>query len=1690
MASAAESTDTAVFHLSHSTPDLVLPQALTTELPSPSSNQHVRPAQNASDYRGHTAGTPAPAAAAPTVCTKLVTTSIAVTSTRPSVLTPDQSSLSSPSLLDSSSKLRPLPPYTASPASNLRSKSLPNLPAFDVPAFDFGFDLDAELVLQNFPPSKPPAKPESTPEPPRRIWEDFITAPGAAFPTGFTSTSSTSTSIAGDIEAKLAFDLGLLDTSFEAATTTRSPDKTTSLLVLSTTTGLTKPKRPSSAVTPLERQKAIVNEYPTAAVTPEPERPGRRKTLVDRPLSWLHGSRSQVDFTELLKKERAEEARRARPTVITGSEASTEDKNETIAAINRNIRTATAQSVEVPALAATLLVEDGDSMVEQPKSVSASFAGFARRSWMPRSSSSSLHPPKYQKNEKESKNKDVGKGVGRFAHKRLVSTINPAISNSNDGVFVVEALPKEGSLKLNTSSSDSRSATSDADGGKILFRSARTAAQGANANCATAAATPSAASPTAITTTTTIPTDTIATSSTASTSRSFGRASTYLNRMKQRPQSMFVKVASDKINNGGNHLQKQRLDEGEGNGRTVSSNRIFSATLSSLLLPGGGSDHSGSSSSSRNSDDGSSDRSAHGSRLLPESEAESLTTAHNSNAGSQDSPMTHPTSRDPLWVAFKDLETNFFKFLSKTTTAQRMILVRATLIPFLRRYVAGGSNPGTSAKVNALLVPEDIERRASILNRWWMALLEMLDGPSQAQSHTGKAQDSLFGSSTFFGTSTTTNGTFHAVTGVDRPVVLECMSLIMSRPEWRLLTAVFRPLAERSPGERVRARANTADSHTCTAPDESAFLVEESAEHNVRTMFINNLLAQLVLMVNKMALRQAPISIVNFAGKACAYAFFFVPGVADILIRLWSLDKNIELVRRMADTFGLPRRSKGESEDLVALFPPNIGPLGWTSVNAMQAKLRRPPRMDLLPPAYVSACSRVSWFAPSWLSRWRGADTDLLFVFCKYYHVLADEFMPASLQLPLVEKARAPGFVLLHAQLLQIFDSTIHRQAAVEAAMLMAGTPMTEGMPTLWMQQQMKQRQPYLVSSVDDAFVPSFIMQPSHNLFRDMDENRIIALLRDLLTSSETLAGARATFASTTMVLLKAATLRTSQYDHSGCYILCDFLHGILQVLDNYYGYSQARRADEDAAAGLVDFVDWTFWLDVCKMMLKSNNTMSEIRVLSFVFSTWDIVAADPGRKEALCVDWLLTEEVFNKFFNNWCPMVRAYYMRVLCWRVCRDAGSSNELDAKIFQLVSQRLQTVWSHYLWLKNKADADGVPAPSTAPSLPQPGKRFMIVRTEVTPPQPGLFVHASATINSGPNGRASMTFDSLASSVSGINSSATAGSSLFRSELGTRRHSLAATSTMDDKKTGGGSAKVKWSLLGRVLNLASKPPSDEEFEQMRNDTALAIAAPKQLSAGPTPPPKSSLSYATPQRLGSPPSDSSSSTGSTPVFDAPLFVFKFALHSVPWQGSNGGQGEVVLPPAYRDHVLSRPRLPAPAQARVSAHKAATGNRSESPPPPAAGLPPITRRISGLNTGGLINEARNANPADAVPHEDERSSAKGDGQFCQDYYRSSSPLMVPPDNERDRERKRSSYLSDDSGATDADRDCVTVQPAEPKGRDAMLRATYSGRALAEWGLVVSECNAFIDRRREDGVYGLKDVEVPTLGVEGMRRFG
>lgn len=67
-------------------------------------------------------------------------------------------------------------------------------------------------------------------------------------------------------------------------------------------------------------------------------------------------------------------------------------------------------------------------------------------------------------------------------------------------------------------------------------------------------------------------------------------------------------------------------------------------------------------------------------------------------------------------------------------------------------------------------------------------------------------------------------------------------------------------------------------------------------------------------------------------------------------------------------------------------------------------------------------------------------------------------------------------------------------------------------------------------------------------------------------------------------------------------------------------------------------------------------------------------------------------------------------------------------------------------------------------------------------------------------------------------------------------------------------------------------------------------------------------------------------------------------------------------------------------------------------------------------------------------------------------------------------------------------------KPTEPKPikprPDEMTAARYSGRALAEWGQVVTECRNFYIRRKQEGCPRDSLIETPTMAVESFRMFG
>lgn len=173
------------------------------------------------------------------------------------------------------------------------------------------------------------------------------------------------------------------------------------------------------------------------------------------------------------------------------------------------------------------------------------------------------------------------------------------------------------------------------------------------------------------------------------------------------------------------------------------------------------------------------------------------------------------------------------------------------------------------------------------------------------------------------------------------------------------------------------------------------------------------------------------------------------------------------------------------------------------------------------------------------------------------------------------------------------------------------------------------------------------------NCHRSMAENRLIIVLRDfVLEPSPELAPARRMYVDSFMRVLKTAARKTSLFNHSACFVLCDFVEEAAPLVNRY-----CRKIKED-------LFEWPFWMDVCKQLTRSRNSMTEIRLFAFLFSMWKPWTSNTSRYHELCTQFLLHDDYFYTYFSHWNPMVRSYFHRLLCWRVARFNTDPAPIDS------------------------------------------------------------------------------------------------------------------------------------------------------------------------------------------------------------------------------------------------------------------------------------------------------------------------------------------------------------------------------------------------------------------------------------------
>ncbi|KAJ5174390.1 uncharacterized protein N7482_000267 [Penicillium canariense] len=824
--------------------------------------------------------------------------------------------------------------------------------------------------------------------------------------------------------------------------------------------------------------------------------------------------------------------------------------------------------------------------------------------------------------------------------------------------------------------------------------------------------------------------------------------------------------------------------------------------------------------------------------------------------------------KDELWGMFRGLEADFQKFQSKSSSLKANV-IRSSLLPFLGRHHLHASSKN--------LRPEDLDRRINILNKWWMGMLEMLNGKNN-----------------------------QSISGTDRPVFLEAVVGIMTRPEWRIPF----PTAQQdgSPTDSLKyASTSVSETSEGSGSSGSDFLVE-SIHHNIRNIFIQNLLSQMAFVVERMSMRHAPASLVAFCGKASAYAFFFCPGVADIMVRLWNTSPTI-FRRILADTSqSRAGNMRSFTQELALSFPAALQPLAFHSHAPLLRYLRHKPEAPL-------NTTNIPWHGP-WIARWCGRDTDLFFVFVKYIHILYAEYMP-----PETEKAKrilAPGLLLVHAQLLVAVEDTIYKQSLHQPENTHAAAAIT----------------------FDD-----FIESP------------------DASASPTPL---EATFCG----LLKVAAQRISLFDHNACFLLCDFLEEVIPIITRY------------AQSIETELFDWSFWQEVCRQMMQSHNSLTEVRVFSFLYSIWGTWAATEERKAGLCMDFLLHEPVFYHYFNHWSPMVRAYYHRVLCWRVGRFHGEPSPVDSTVYETLSDRLLRVWEYYISFQSKAE-QGLTAPlSSAPCTPAPGRRIIIIRCDNQLSPVNLFVSFDRVVPPVPSDQV----------------------------LSHRRSSSSDSTGSDDQPS-----KRRWGLLRAMFGNSAKsgdPAGGSSSDESDNGAMDFTVTPDSrcMDDHEQPPHSSSDELVRPKTPHQP------------------YFFKFSLEWMDrpqWPTKNKRLFTPCLPVASQLHVQHR-RSPSKSTDFHTAENVSTSD-----------------------------ETTDENPTEA-------SKDNTDPSF---ELAADSQTRIP---------------------TTKDSPLPELPPRSPY--DHLVASKYTGRALAEWAHIVSECDSFFARRRDEGVPSDRMVETPSLGVENFRK--
>lgn len=381
-----------------------------------------------------------------------------------------------------------------------------------------------------------------------------------------------------------------------------------------------------------------------------------------------------------------------------------------------------------------------------------------------------------------------------------------------------------------------------------------------------------------------------------------------------------------------------------------------------------------------------------------------------------------------------------------------------------------------------------------------------------------------------------------------------------------------------------------------------------------------------------LSLKVVPVAFLAFVGKVFAYSYFHIPKVSNALLFL--LNVRVGVIKRA----GIPAPANSTTKP----FPSSVQT--WVNFSGISVPKNRE-HINCVPPPHHPV-DGIKDPNGTWVPRWCASDSDIFFSFLHHYlnvclHYVDDDYDPLNL----------PGFKVILAHVFHILETSVNRMALANADRpadrQLSGKVPPKGNLAAPVLKALKTFRDFNYSNT------SF----RHSLCRNVDS------------------------------LLVQIAKTSSIYDYHKNSVILNVAHEIV------------HQVGQD--------VDWEFWLGCVYMMLQNtDHAQSLIKSFSFLFNVWDQIPETLPNEAATAphlkwltdstasfkvnfINWLISQQSWERLFTHWNPLVSSYYIRLLVWRVIGINNFESSIAIQTTKKVESRVRK--AHQMLLDHDKSAN---------------------------------------------------------------------------------------------------------------------------------------------------------------------------------------------------------------------------------------------------------------------------------------------------------------------------------------------------------------------------------------------------------------